>query len=155
MLGTAFYSLTWDNCRCIATENEVGKLVLFARLFFTCDRGPSVTLCNCSWHSCTRITQQKINRRVTRVGIFEVSVRTHVALRMFIMQVLASQLHFLANRNAGLAIPPLFWPVDCIKIGGHVVLVSGPTVYSLYCARMLIGLRVHILMFCPTDFFSN
>ena len=31
---------------------------------------------------------------------------------------LASQLHFLANRNAGLAIPPLFWPVNCIKIGG-------------------------------------
>ena len=43
-------------------------------------------------------------------------------------------LHFLANRNAGLAIPPLFWPVDCIKIGGHVVQLSGPTVYSLYCA---------------------
>ena len=53
---------------------------------------------------------------------------------MFIMQVLASQLHFLANRNAGLAIPPLFWPVNCIKTGGHVVLLSGPTVYSLYCA---------------------
>ena len=49
------------------------------------------------------------------------------------MQVLASQLHFLANRNAGLAIPPLFWPVNCIKIGGHVALLSGPTVDSLYC----------------------
>ena len=49
------------------------------------------------------------------------------------MQVLASQLHFLANRNAGLAIPPLFWPVNCIKIGGHVALLSGPTVYLLYC----------------------
>ena len=36
------------------------------------------------------------------------------------MQVLASQLHFLANRNPGLAIPPLFWPVNCIKIAGHV-----------------------------------
>ena len=54
---------------------------------------------------------------------------------MFIMQVLASQLHFLANSNAGLAIPPLFLPVNCIKIGGHVVLLSGPTVYSLYCAK--------------------
>ena len=52
---------------------------------------------------------------------------------MFIMQVLASQLHFLANRDAGLAIPPLFWPVNCIKIGGRVALLSGPTVYSLYC----------------------
>ena len=52
------------------------------------------------------------------------------------MQVLASQLHFLANRNAGLASPPLFWPVNCIKIGGHVALLSGPTVYSLYCGKV-------------------
>ena len=64
-------------------------------------------------------------------------VPTHVALRMFIMQVLASQLHFLANKNAELAIPPLFWPVNCIKIGGHVALLSDPTVYSLYCAKYL------------------
>ena len=51
------------------------------------------------------------------------------------MQVLASQLHFLANKNAELAIPPLFWPVNCncIKIGRHVALLSDPTVYSLYC----------------------
>ena len=56
---------------------------------------------------------------------------------MFIMQVLASQLHFLANRNAGLAILPLFWPVNWIKIGGHVVLLSGPTVYSLYCGLVM------------------
>ena len=47
---------------------------------------------------------------------------------MFIMQVLASQLHFLANEDAELAIPPLFWPVNCIKIGGHVALLSDPTV---------------------------
>ena len=60
---------------------------------------------------------RKINRRITRVGTYEVCFRTHVALGMFIMQVLASQLHFLANKNAGLAIPPLFWPVNCIKIG--------------------------------------
>ena len=55
---------------------------------------------------------------------------------MFIMQVLASQLHFQANRNAELAIPPLFWPVNCIKIGGHVALLSDPTVYSLYCGMV-------------------
>ena len=54
---------------------------------------------------------------------------------MFIMQVLASPLHFLANRDAELAIPPLFWPVNCIKIGGHVALLSDPTVYSLYCGN--------------------
>ena len=49
------------------------------------------------------------------------------------MQVLARQLLFLANRNAGQAIPPLCWPVNCIKIGGRVALVSDPTVYCLYC----------------------
>ena len=36
----------------------------------------------------------------------------------------ACQLPFLANRNAKLAVPPLFWPVNCIKIGGHVALLS-------------------------------
>ncbi len=35
------------------------------------------------------------------------------------MQVLANQLHFLVNRNAELAVLLLFWPVNCIKIGGH------------------------------------
>ena len=76
-----------------------------------------------------RTTVLGINSRVTRVGTFEVCVPMHVTLRMFIMQVLASQLHFLANKNAELAIPPLFWPVNCIKIGGHVALLSDPTVY--------------------------
>ena len=79
----------------------------------------------------------EINRKTTRVGTFEVCVSTHVSLRMFIMQVLASQLPFLANRNAELAVPPLFWPVNCIKIGGHVALLSGPTVYTLYCVCTL------------------
>ena len=51
------------------------------------------------------------------------------------MHVLASQLLFLANRNAGLAISPLFWPVNCIKIGGHVALLSDPTVNYIYCAQ--------------------
>ena len=27
-----------------------------------------------------------------------------------------------------------FWPVNCIKIGGHVARLSDHTVYSLYCA---------------------
>ena len=71
----------------------------------------------------------EITRRATRVGTFEVCVSTHVALRMLIMQVLASQLPFLANRNAEQAVPPLFWPVNCIKIGRHVALLSGPSVY--------------------------
>ena len=58
---------------------------------------------------------------------------------MFIMQVLASQLLFLANTNAGQAIPPLFWPVNCIKIGEHVALLSDPTVKCLYCALGKLG----------------
>ena len=59
----------------------------------------------------------------------EVCVLTHDTLCMFIMQVLASQLHFLANRNAELAVPPLFWPVNCLKIGRHVPLLSYPSIY--------------------------
>ena len=80
---------------------------------------------------------QNRNRGAIRVGTFEVCVSTHVSLRMFIMQALASQLSFLANRNAELAVPPLLWPVNCIKIGGHVALLCGPTVYSLYCDSIL------------------
>ena len=52
---------------------------------------------------------------------------------MFIMQVLASQLHFLANRNADFVVRPLFRPTNGIKIGVHVELLSGPTVDSLWC----------------------
>ena len=62
----------------------------------------------------------EINKKATRVRTFEVCVSTHVSLRIFIMQVLASQLPFLANRNAEQAVPALFWPVNCIKIGGGV-----------------------------------
>ena len=41
----------------------------------------------------------EIDRKATRVRTFEVCVPTHVTLRMFIRQVLASQLPFLDNRN--------------------------------------------------------
>ena len=43
-------------------------------------------------------------------------------IRIFIIHVLASQLHFLANRNAEQVAPSLLWPVNCIKIGGDVAL---------------------------------
>ena len=46
---------------------------------------------------------------------------------LLIMQVLANQLHFLVNRNAGLAILPLFIAINCIKIGGHVAILSCST----------------------------
>ena len=54
---------------------------------------------------------------------------------MFTMQVLASQLHFQANRNAELAVLELFCPVNGIKDGKHVTLLSGPIVHSLYCGE--------------------
>ena len=47
------------------------------------------------------------HRNGTRVGAFEVCVAANVALRMFIMQILVSQLHFLANRTGILAVRPL------------------------------------------------
>jgi hypothetical protein len=53
-----------------------------------------------------------MTRRATRT--FEVCVSAHVALRMFITIILASELHFLANTNAG---PPLFWQENCINLG--------------------------------------
>ena len=85
------------------------------------------------------------------MGTFEVYVRTHVALRMFIMQVLTRQLHFLASRNAGMAIPPLFWPVNCIKIGGHVALLSVPTVHSLHC----VAIKKNYLFFTSLGFLCS
>ena len=56
------------------------------------------------------------------------------------------------HRHAELAIPPLFWPVNCIKIGGHVALsggrvLSGPTVYSLYYVRDLNNWVIQELLF--------
>ena len=51
---------------------------------------------------------------------------------MFIMHVLSTQLHFLVNTKTELAVPPLLWPVNCIKISEHVALLSGRAVCSLY-----------------------
>ena len=78
------------------------------------------------------------HRKVNKQKGHSSRVPTHVTLRIFIMQVLASQLLFLANRNAGQAIPPLFWPVNCIKIGEHVALLSDPTFNCLYCGATVL-----------------
>ena len=49
---------------------------------------------------------------------------------------------FWPIETLNLAVPPLLWPVNCIKIGRHVALQSGPAVYSLYCDHVLrAGLR--------------
>ena len=93
-----------------------------------------------------RVHRIEISRKATRVGTFEVCVSTHVALRMFIMQVLASQLPFLANRNAEQAVPPLFWPVNCIKIGRHVALLSGPSVYVYSVPSLQLSEEVILLI---------
>ena len=77
-----------------------------------------------------------INRKVTQVGIFEVCVSTHVSLRMFIMQVLASQLYF---RPIG-TLNWLFCSYSGQKLHGnegHVALQSGLSVYFLYCGWVL------------------
>ena len=75
-----------------------------------------------SYHHRIGNKQSHLSRNV------EVCVLTHTASRMFIMQVLASQLHFVANRNVELTVPPLCWPVNCTKIGRHVGLLSGTSV---------------------------
>ena len=75
---------------------------------------------------------------------------------MFIMQVVASQLHFLANRNAELAILPLFWPVNCIKIGGRVVLLSCPSIYFLFYSPAEILARTEISpLICVYNYSAN
>ena len=79
-----------------------------------------------------KTTEEKINRKATRVGTFEVCVATYVPLRMFIMQVLASQLHFLTNRNAELAVPPLHK-----NRGKYVALLNSLTIYTLYCGKFV------------------
>ena len=72
--------------------------------------------------------------------------------RMFIIQVLASQLHFLTSRNARLAIPPLLWAVNCIKIGERVALLIDP-VYSLYCGSIICMLSMPCRLFQISLFF--
>ena len=56
----------------------------------------------------------------------------HVVLRHVISILSASQLHFLANKNTG-------WskPVNCINVGRQFAVLSGPTVYSLYCVIII------------------
>ena len=77
--------------------------------------------------------------------IHEVFVAAHVALCMFIMQVLASQFHFLANRNIEMAVPPLLWPKNCIKQDFY------QGVYST--CRTEYGHKVHcdLLLYCSGD----
>ena len=66
------------------------------------------------------------DREATRVGIYEVCNTARVALFMFIMQVLASQLHFLANRNAGLDVPPFIRASKLRKIRSTYCTVEWP-----------------------------
>ena len=86
----------------------------------------------------------------TQVRTSEFCVLTHAALHhMFIMQLLACQLPFLASRKLELAVPPLMWAVNCIKIGGHVVLMSGPL---FICCKFDITI-FKIQQTCLTDVF--
>lgn len=56
---------------------------------------------------------------------------TYFSLRMFVIQV-------LANKNAKVAVPLLFWPPNYIKIWGHVSLLIGPTVYLVYFPKVIL-----------------
>ena len=57
------------------------------------------------------------------------------------MQVLASQFPFMVNRNAELALPPLFWPGNCIKIGGACCTAEWP-----YCLSPILCLRLENML---------
>ena len=87
---------------------------------------------NCQFHSGAEMWIFVFEYRVPHVGNFEVCVPTHYACSLF--RLWPVNCLFLTNRNAELAVPPLFWPVNCMKIGGHVVLLSAWLYcYSLYC----------------------
>lgn len=79
---------------------------------------------------------------------------------MFIMQVLVSQLHCLANKNAQLAdylaTLPLFWQVNCIKIGGmlHGCVVLLFIRYTLILATSLITVFTNLINICLLPEFS-
>ena len=57
---------------------------------------------------------------------------------------------FSANRNAEQAVPPLFWPVNCIKIGRHVALLSGPSVYiySVLMCYLWVEICAYSFQYC-------
>ena len=75
-------------------------------LYFTLLRSillHSILFCSISLYDImdyTIVTESKISRRSTLFGAFEVYVHKHIALLITIIQVLASQSSFLANRNA-------------------------------------------------------
>ena len=60
-------------------------------------------------------------------------------------KVLTSQMHFLTNKNVKLPCLPLFWTVNYIRSREHVVLLSDPAVYLLFCAR---GILLNIGWHC-------
>ena len=88
----------------------------------------------------------EMSRKATRVRTFEVCVPTHVALRMFIiMQVRASQLPFLANRNAEHNVSGLFWPVNCTAEWPYCLfslLCSLGPIYEFLCISFRTDIRI-------------
>ena len=117
--------------RCAITTKNLGESKVWCDAFLLSLRWFSTVTPDFHMLRPTYTTELIINRTAARVGTFEVCVPTHVALRILNIKVLASQWHFLADRNAELAVPPLLWPVICIKIGGNVALLNGLTAYSL------------------------
>ena len=96
-----------------------------------CETGYSGNGINCERkYSFIRYTiEEELKRRATRVGNFEVFVPGIVHVHYVSS---GQSIAFFADENAELAVPPLFWPVNCINIGGQVALPTSPTFYSLY-----------------------
>ena len=64
------------------------------------------------------------------------------------MQVLPSQLPFLANRNPELAVPPLFWPVG----GGEGGMLNWPMALLLTSYSVLFNSPVQLIDLCAISF---
>ena len=96
-------------------------LYIILELYLTQNKSKKIVVFECwRWSNLADRHRIQINRRTTWVGTFLVDVDAHVALHM-------------VNRKAGVFVPPLFWRVNCLKIGWYVPLLSAP-IFSLYSA---------------------
>ena len=69
------------------------------------------------------------------------------------MQVLASQSLFLTYRKDEIAVPPLFWLVNSVKIGGHIESLSGPLFIPYTVSELVTSYYVvhNTLIICLSD----
>ena len=48
---------------------------------------------------------------------------------------------FWPIESLNMAVPPFLWPINCLKIGGHDELLSGPAVYALHVKKHCLILK--------------